>query len=259
MACLNCLMMIRLLFLLNLLIKHQTIKQVENKVSLFPDKPAYPILISLDQEGFDESLKTFLRLVSTSISRVKELYNELKFEEPFNDQIWKSICHRGTVFIKELYAKKIQSLADNIGVSDGLVSESILNKKHPNIAAINTAIESLTVGLGPYYNRTKGQLRPDQIINVNTTPTLSEDAYEEHLLAYSHYINNENEASIKRTLDRLASSYNNFVNELHRLGYGQHIESINGSYLKNFFTQSHDYHLKTDLSAPRFLANFKKA
>jgi hypothetical protein len=224
-----------------------------SKTAAKNNKPAYPLLISIDKEGFETSVKNFLRVVCDTITGVKEAYNEMELDEPFDDATWELICQNSQI-VAERYAKKVKVVADIIGVSSGLTKGVVLNNKHPNINKINLIVSNLTQSLYFTQANSNAQLRPNQVINVNTEPELTPDAYQSHLQAYRHYINNAYEANKKAMFDRFVNEYNTLIDGLINSGYEQHIGNINNTFLNEFFDSAEGHRLKTNLSAPAFLA-----
>jgi len=217
----------------------------------------YPLLVSEDKEGFEKSIANFFRVMNPTIANVRKAFEEMNLSDQWSDEVWKNICIDRN-FIRKLYEKKVEAIADSIGVSAGITSSGILNSKHPNISSIEFWMDNLLIGLDNTYRDSRSHLYPRDIVNIADTPKLSEKAYAEHLEAYRFYINSAKEHHIKTEIERFVASYNRFVDFLGNAGYGQHINSIYHTYLTEFFEEKENYHLVPHANAQTFLAKFKK-
>lgn len=220
--------------------------------------PSYPLLISEDRRGFEKSVDDFLSVIKHQIAIVKVTYEGLGLEEPFDDYTFHQLCEN-TSLAEQRYSKKVNKIADLIGVNSGLVDSEILIKRHPNLSKLTLVQSNLLPSLSRVWDQSKAQLRPGDVINVNTKPALNQNAYDEHLEAYRAYVHNPREHMLKLEIDQFANSHNKFINFLKNQGYGQHLNGLNPhSYLNNFFTQEESYGLVPHANAQTFLATFKK-
>ena len=221
------------------------------------NEPVYPLLISEDKVGFETSLKRFLSTVKESIAGIKPLYESINLEENFDDNTWKLLC-QGSNILNERYAKKVKVVSDLIGVTAGLTIESIIKKNHPAISDITNRIFNLRQQLIMLQQDSNAKLLAEYVINVNTVPELSENAYSNHLESHRCYVSNAREAVIRQSLNKFAAEYKEFAYVLKMVGYGPHIGSIHNTYLNNFFTEPEPGILITNPTAWGFLEKFQK-
>jgi hypothetical protein len=211
-------------------------------------------MISEDRESFDESIQQFFRTMNVQVAAVKQAYEGLKLEEPFSDEIWQNLCINPR-FVRNLYAAKVKGLSETVGIS-----EEFLKPSHPNLEKIDFAISSNMQLLESVFNRPycRATIYPQHIVNVNGTPRLSDDAYNDHLSHYQFWISNEKEANIKVVVEQFANQYNGFMNFLKASGFGHLIAGVNGTFMDEIFEQQQDYSLKMHPSTPAFLGKLSK-
>jgi hypothetical protein len=214
----------------------------------------YPILISEDLEGFNNSVNMFVAAMGSAIRVIKPLYESLNLDEPFDDETWLLMCNNPRL-VRERYNKNLKKMADLIGITAGYINDSVLITNHPNVVDIENRMNLLPVAINNM-NDQSNKLDPSSIINVNTIPELSHDAKIYHLEYFRFYIANDREAAIKITLDNFSLEYSRLLVALNNIGYGPNINSINNSYLSNLFTEGENYHLTTDPTAIKFLTRF---
>lgn len=232
----------------------QNDKKIE-KLSLLPKLTSYPILISEDKEAASKSAAVFLGTMDNVVKNVKASYEALKLDEPFDDELWQSLCISSKV-VHERYQKKVKAITEMLGADAGVLNPDFINKSNPHILQIETYMQNLPSRLQTFRQNTKGNLQPSDMIYVDTSPTIRPEARADHEECYKVYINSHHEEMILATLNRFADSYNSLLSILVKKGYGHHLGNLNGTFIPHLFNIFEDG-ISPIPASPSFIANYK--